>query len=225
MQTQAASQIGVAPNVASSTSAVDFPARTVTDAQGVAVLPVRVSDPGNPRKYIDGQVYGIRPMLEETLDFGSGYVFSPWEFVSILLWNDFKGDNPPTWFGSLQPIFQQYANLYPMMGRFLDLSDYDSVAANVRLLRLAFGLPAEDANSMPVTRDLSGGKRKAILKWLSEPGADGKPLKGSPAAAAKAAPASDTGNRRPPLTTEVNMRGGKSAAAARRIGLRRPGSR
>ena len=62
----------------------------------------------------------------------------------------------------------------------VDLGSYDSVCANVRTLELAFGLPIDDPNSMPVTRDLSPTRRKAILRWLREPGPDGKPRKGTP---------------------------------------------
>jgi hypothetical protein len=209
------------PNPATPTNAVDFPARVETDAQGVAILPIQGKSPGNPRQYIDGQVYGIRPALEETLDFGVNYPFNQWDFISLLVWDEFRADDPITWYGSLQPIFQQYANLYPVMGRFLDLADYESVSANRRLLLLAFGLLMEDPNSMPVTRDLSSAKREAILHWLKNRGADGKPLKGIPppahapmafeAAAATGAAAA----------AEADRRGGKSAAASRRLVLRR----
>ena len=43
---------------------------------------------------------------------------------------------------------------------------------------------------MPVTRDLSPAKRTAILEWLQNVGADGKPLYGdAPAALSAQAPA------------------------------------
>jgi len=71
---------------------------------------------------------------------------------------------------------------------------------------------------MPVTRDLSDAKRKTILRWLAEPGPDGKPRKGTPqpqadvAATAVARPAAA-----PPA---IATRGGKAAAASRRLALR-----
>ena len=85
----------------------------------------------------------------------------------------------PTWY-DLQPIFQQYANLYPVMDRLVNLASYEDIAANARLLAFAFGLPPHDPNHMPVTRDLSQGKRAAILRWLARPGPDGKPRLGQP---------------------------------------------
>ena len=219
LQSQEFSLIGAAPDVAIPASAVEFPARLVTDANGAATLPIHVSDPGNPRQYIDGQLYGVRPILEDTLVYGTNYPFNQWEFVSLLVFDTFDAGDPPTWYGSMQPIFQQYANLYPVMKHFLDLASYDSVCENAKLLRLAFGLPRENPNAMPVTRDLSGSKQAAILRWLSEPGPDGKPLKGTPTPSASAAvPVAAPADERP-ILAEIS-RGGKAAAAARRLVLR-----
>jgi hypothetical protein len=213
---------GPPPPVATPVDAIVFPARVVANAKGIATLAIRAKAPDNPRGFIDGQVYGVRPMLEETVIPGAGYPFNSGEFVSLLVWNAFEPDEPPSWYGSLQPIFQQYANLYPIMDRFLDLSDYASVAANRRLLLLAFSLDPSDPNSMPVTRDLSAAKRTAIIRWLTDVGPDGKPRLGSPPPAVPTA--------REPSTPEIAIldaaasalaqQGGKAAAHARRLGSR-----
>ena len=203
--------------VGSPASAVSFPGTVTTDGDGVAVVTVATSDPGNPRVYIDGQVYGISATLA---DAAAEIPADPANFVSLLVWSRFQADDPPTWYGSIQPIFQQYANLYPIMRDFLDLSSYDDVCAHVPPLVLAFGLPVEDPNSMPVTRDLSSAKRAAILRWLSSPGADGKPLPGTapPTKAAAARPAAvavtDAGD------AGEQLLGGKGAAF-RRISSRK----
>jgi hypothetical protein len=209
---------GPAPAVAVPTAAVEFPARAVADKNGFAELAIRVGDPGPIRDFIDGQLYGVRPMLEDDLDFGAGYNVNQWEFVSLLVWSGFAEENPPTWYGSIEPILQQYANLYPVMKRIVDLGDYDSVCANVGILELAFGLPIDNPNSMPVTRDLSDAKRKAILRWLRERGPDGKPRKGTPrppavptAAEPRSAAAADAAGP---------LRGGKALAASRRLMVR-----
>ena len=173
---QPSSLIGTAPPVAIPESSLDFPARVVTDADGLAILPITVADPGNPRGYIDGQVYGVRSALEETLSPLAGYPFDNWNFVSLLVFDAFTPAEPITWYGDIEPILQQAANLYPVMSRLLDLGDYESVRANRRLLQLAFGLDESDPNYMPVTRDLSKAKRQALLRWL----ADDPPLLGKP---------------------------------------------
>ncbi|MCB9547989.1 MAG: hypothetical protein H6706_19405 [Myxococcales bacterium] len=206
------------PPVGTPTDVLQYPATLTTDAQGVALLAVTIGDPGRARWFnggadygIDGQVYGVRASVAEGGDNGPP---NPWNFISFLVWSGFSLRVPgaPTWHDDLQPIFQQYANLYPVMLRFLDLADVESVARNQRLLSLAFGLPPEDPNAMPVTRDLSPAKRAAILAWLD----GGMPLGTPPAPAApRTTPAAD-----PAATTP--LRGGKALAASRRLALRSP---
>lgn len=212
------------PPVATPLSAIGFPTATTTlsattGSDGWATLTLPMTDPGTPRWFnggadygIDGQVYGVRPAFANAQDNGP---LNPWNFVSILLWSGFAPKTPgaPTWFDDLQPIFQQYANLYPVMNRFLDLGDYASVVANRRLLLLAFGLDAGNPNVMPVTRDLSPAKRQAILQWLQQP----SPPQGTPPPAAKARQMAKKTAAAPP--SAVMPRGGKTAALARRVVL------
>lgn len=215
LQGQAVSNTGTAPPVATPLDPISFPCRVRTDARGMATLPIGTADPGNPRGYIDGQIYGVRPMLQDTMPPPIAYPFNATDFISLLVWTEYRAATPPTW-QSLKPIFVQYANLYPVMNTFLNLADYESVCAHRTLLLLAFGLPIADPNAMPVTRDLSPGKRAAILEWLQNVGPDGKPLAGD---ATTDAPASaKVAVAGPPSSA---MRGGKGAALARRTMPRR----
>ena len=143
-------------------NALEFPPK-VKAVAGRARLSIATSDPGNPRGYIDGQVYTVRPTF-----YGVTPEFvNPSDTVSILLFDRVRLDGPPTWWNDVQPILQQYANLYPIMRKVLDLDDYTSVIAHKGMLAYVFRLPIEDPNYMPVTRDLSGGKRRLILDWLA----------------------------------------------------------
>lgn len=192
------------------------PPVVTTDGNGRGVLTLGATDPGNVRWFnngqdygIDGQVYGVRPAFTDP-SLNTGPV-NQWNFVSFLVWSGFTASDPVTW-QDLAPIFQQYANLYPVMNRFLDLGDYDQVVANAGLLQLAFGLNTADPNSMPATRDLSPAKRNAILSWLANP-AHPKGQPGSVAAAAR-----PPGTAPQPVSRTI-LQGGKSAAAARRLVL------
>lgn len=168
-------------------------------------------------------MYGIYPVLEETIVAPSSpYPFNQWSFISLLVWSGFSSDEPPTWHGTIHPILQQYANLYPIMDRFLDLGDYDSVCANLGLLRLAFGLHIADPNSMPVTRDLSAAKRAAIRRWLAETDEDGKPRKGVPPRPAEHAVAVHPARPSAGAPRVSPRQGGKASAASRRVAMRRP---
>lgn len=192
------------------------PPAVTTDSNGRGVLTLGAADPGNVRWFnngqdygIDGQVYGVRPAFTDP-SLNTGPV-NQWNFVSFLVWSGFTASDPVTW-RDLAPIFQQYANLYPVMNRFLNLGDYDQVVANAGLLQLAFGLNPADPNSMPATRDLSPAKRNAILSWLANPAyPKGQP---SPVVAAARPPAPAPG----PVSKTI-LQGGKSAAAARRLVL------
>ncbi|MBX3655179.1 MAG: hypothetical protein KF686_13415 [Ramlibacter sp.] len=204
------------PPVATPAEALAFNATAETGSDGRAVLTLDASDPGTPRWFnngqdygIDGQVYGVRPAFADPALSGP---VNQWNFVSILLWSGFKPAHPVTW-NDLQPIFQQYANLYPVMNRFLNLGDYTSVVSHAGLLLLAFGLDPANPNAMPVTRDLSPAKRAAILSWLKNP------LPGSPPLARPAPAATAPGNaaRAPATPAAPSARGGKAAAAARRL--------
>ena len=211
-----------APDFAVPPEAIDFPETVVTGANGVATLPIFSRDPGNPRGYLDGQIYGVRPMLAETVAPGDAYPFNIWEFISLYVFDVFEPDEPPTWLGSLQPIFQQYANLYPLMADILNLADYESVCGMREMLILAFEQPVTSPNSMPATRDLSLAKRRAILRWLRNLGPDGKSLLGplvppattAPPVRAVAAGAEAEGGD--PAAAVDPGRGGKAEAAARR---------
>jgi hypothetical protein len=205
---------GPTPPVGTPASAISVPSRLTTDQQGKATLSISASAPGNPRSYIDGQVYGVRPVLEETVATpGEQYPFDPWVFVSLLVWDDFRPHTPPTWHDDLQPIFQQYRNLYPVMDSFLDLADPASVWEHKAELQAVFGLPLTDPNSMPVTRDLSPAKRRAILSWLAAP----EPVLGTAAPALSGAPAT------PARPAAMPPGGGKAAAVGRRLGRNPPG--
>jgi hypothetical protein len=222
-QLQPFSPLGPAPEVATPEEALRFPVRAVTGADGTVLVRITAADPGNPRGYLDGQVYGLYPVLEETVVVpGSPYPFDQWAFISVLVWSGFRADEPPTWFGSIQPILQQYANLYPVMNRFLDLGSYESVCANLGLLELSFALDPRDPNSMPVTRDLSRAKRAALLRWLRDRGDDGLPRRGRPQEAAPALPEARTvpADGAEAALAGTAQQGGKASAAARRLAVR-----
>jgi hypothetical protein len=205
--------VAPSPPVARPTSALAFTDTVTTNNDGVAALTLDARDPGSPRWFnkgahygIDGQVYGIRPRFSnKTEDSGPE---NQWNFVSILVASGFTPADPVTW-TDVQPILQQYANLYPVMNRFLNLADRDSVVANTWLLQVAFGLDPADPNAMPVTRDLSPAKRHAILTWLKNPLA-------GPVPAPEAAPLAAIPPKAPGAAV---TRGGKAAAAARRLVL------
>jgi hypothetical protein len=165
---------------------------------GMAEATLVASDPGEPRFFyrsdpaarvqVDGQVYRIGYEVD-------GHTQpNPSNILSILVWNTFVADEPPTWHGSMRAVFTQFGNLYPSMtsAAALDLADYEQVAARRQAIIRAIRREESTARYMPVTRDLSDSRKDAMIRWLENLGSDGKPLLGvapAPAAVPEAVPA------------------------------------
>jgi hypothetical protein len=189
--------------------ALTFPPMVTSDADGVARLTLTASDPGNPRGYIDGQVYAI------------AYTPDGLNTISVLVFDAVPDDGEPQWWNDLQPVFEQYGNLYPVMWPIVDLRVYDQVAAKRDLLTAVFSLSDHDPNYMPVTRDLSRAKRDRILAWLATTGNGGLPNLGTqieqqPVAATAAFAAEPAPSAAPAAAAApVDERGSKTAFALR----------
>ncbi len=160
------------PPVGIPASALHFPRQVQTDQNGKAQITLQAQPPGNPRGYIDGQVYGVRYDWQDIspLQFNNpAPSLNPAYILNVLVWDDYQCDGDPTWLDNVQPIFQQYANLYPVMRGIVNLADYHSVIQRLSALKLVFSRPVTDPNYMPVTRDLSTPKREMIRRWLDNP--------------------------------------------------------
>ncbi len=164
------------PPVGVPASALSFPGSGITETsfqietneQGIATLSIHATDPGNPRGYIDGQVYGITYQLGATAP-PLGSVQNPSQLLNLLVFNAYTIPQTPTWIADVQPIFQQYADLYPVMKRIVDLSNFGSVMQQNHMLLNVFNTPISNPNYMPVTRDLSAPKQAMLLQWLANP--------------------------------------------------------
>jgi hypothetical protein len=148
-------------------SALTFPATITTGPDGTQELTLTAGDPGDPRAYIDGQVYGVIYGPAGNLP-QTGSVTNSSLILSVLVHSGFQVPDIPTWV-DVQPIFQEYANLYPVMRPIVDLSDFASVVAKRGLIKKVLSVPMTDPSYMPVTRDLSKAKQVMILRWLDNP--------------------------------------------------------
>ena len=143
--------------------ALKFDAMTATvDADGVASFQLTGTNPGNPRVYLDGNIYFI------TYDFTpkvSGYVGDPNDVVSVQIYEQTTIAGEPTWANGIGEIFSQYGRLYPVMAVF-GLSDHASVKKNYEIIRKVLALDMRDPLHMPVVRDLSESRRQLIFEWM-----------------------------------------------------------
>lgn len=154
-----------------------------TDAMGVAEVRLTGTNPGNPRRAldIDGQVFTFAYSHEVRPDGQPDLTDTGLSGLDVIV---VHGRDPhpvpdaPEFERDVRPILAQYAQLYPIMSRHLfDIADFEALSANRQAMLLAFGREIEDANYMPVTRDMSAGRMETLVKWLSD-----VPLRRDPAA-------------------------------------------
>jgi hypothetical protein len=138
---------------------LESPPTVTTGDDGRADYWVRSDGPRVAQPYIDGEVATLAYGFGDAPDSAEGS-------VSVRVFDLFDPPETPNWVRDVQPIFQRYANLYPAMQRVYDLGNYHHVVKNRTMLRTALLLPVTSPNHMPVTRDLTPGKRDMIMKWL-----------------------------------------------------------
>ena len=143
-----------------------------TDQNGISEVVIETPILKTPRKFIDGQVYGIgyyiqNSQLQTALTkhhyYASDYI------IIVKVYDYFTYKSPPNWVEHIHPIFKQYANLYPVMNSHtFDMSNYHDVVAHKDITKLSLNLPFTHPNLMPATRDLSKRKRRMINEWLDQ---------------------------------------------------------
>ena len=139
----------------------------MTDSNGIVTFDFTANSITNPRypSNLDGQIYSLSYCPTSDCSIASNkltfHVYSAVEY-----------ERPYFWDKDVQPIFNQYERLYPVMSHILKLGDYENVTkpGNLHLLRLSMALDFLHPSYMPVTRDLSPTKQKMILEWLNSPG-------------------------------------------------------
>lgn len=148
-------------NISVPQDALQFSTHTATvGAGGVASFQLTATDPGNPRKYVDGQVYFVTYLPTGVPD----YIGDPNDLISVQIYHHEEIENP-TWDNGIGEILTQFGRLYPVMARF-GLSDHESVKKNASMIRRVLELEFSQPLHMPVTRDLSESRRQLILKWM-----------------------------------------------------------
>lgn len=89
------------------------------------------------------------------------------DFISVLALDTGKTKPNPDFETDVKPIMQQYANLYPVMSRYLfNLADEAQLQKNATILYFAFTASQASGHYMPVTRDMPQWQRQTICNWL-----------------------------------------------------------
>lgn len=140
-----------------------FSEDTVEVQNGKATVIMRGASPGNPRGYVDGQVYFT------TYDFDpevTTFHQDPNDVISTQIYQENPITGTPTWVNGIGDILRQYGMLYPIMGQF-QLWTYEGVKENHDKIQRVLGLDISQPLYMPVTRDLSAIRCKLLMDWFN----------------------------------------------------------
>ena len=159
-------KLGLALLIGTPASAITFPASVTTGANGRASVKIDAGNPGTPRGFIDGQVYQIGFFIAPA-------PISPSNFrgkVIVKIFDELAPVASPTWTANVEPIFKEFARLYPSMKARFDLSDLAQVKSRLVIIKAFMQMPQTDFSYMPVSRDLSKAKIDMIIKWIDAGG-------------------------------------------------------
>ena len=174
---------------ASPTNEVQYTPEAIVDTNGIATFNFRAARIGTPRSDmgIDGQVYMYLYHIkgDRQLEFcPMSLTYAPGleeHFIACTCIDEiaikvhssplFEIERPYTWVDHVQPIFNIYERLYPVMQAIVNMSSYEDVTKpqNLNLLKFSMQLDMSHPNYMPVSRDLSRAKRSLVLEWLKKP--------------------------------------------------------
>ena len=124
---------------------------------GVASFELTASDPGNPREFINGQIYAKSYSFADS-SISDGYIQNSSDFVSIHIY-DQEAD------GEAIDILGEYGRLYLVMS-FLDEQKMIEGVDLRNMIKLLLEKPMTSAVHMPVTRDLSFADKQKIVSWI-----------------------------------------------------------
>ena len=151
-----------------------------TTGDGIATFELNINKVGEPRKFfiqngeeveydIPGQVYLYYYSVsnENEPSFTTGMMAPAYLTVQVHSDVTYPSSDHITWVNHVSPIFEQYAQLYPVMKPIVNMANYTDVKLKKGKLIYVLSLPPSHPSHMPVTRDLSDAKREMILKWLN----------------------------------------------------------
>ncbi len=136
------------------------PGTVTTGPDGSATFMMTASDPGNPRQFIDGQVYGAAFSWDQDPN------PNPNAIISVHVYDALAVPRNPPWWADVRPLFEPYTRLYPYMKSLVNLDDFGAVKGAMPGIRVFLEMSETDSPFMPVTRDLSRDKLAVILRWM-----------------------------------------------------------
>jgi len=150
-------------NLSTPTGKLCFSSDLLEVSGGKATVTITGTDPGNPRGYIDGQVYfGTYDFSPPVADFHQ----DPNDIISAQIYQQTPITGVPTWTNGIGDILRQYGMLYPIMGLF-QLWTYEGVVTNRDKIQRVLTADISQPVHMPVSRDLSTIRCNLFVDWFN----------------------------------------------------------
>lgn len=142
-------------NLSCPENALKFDEKIVKTVNSIATFTMRCTDPGNPREYVDGQIYFINYSFN---DENIKYTQDVNDLISVHVYDAESND-------SSMEILAKYGRIYKVMDWLTNIEDVDARKDNIRIL---LQKPFDNVKHMPVTRDLSIVRRNKIVSWINQ---------------------------------------------------------
>ena len=152
------------------TNIVNIPKSITTQTGGIAYLNISPNTAGLCKVWIqtpdDPDISKLNP------DYGSFLQGETWYYVNVrVLPDDSALDNEtkPNWAFMYDNFFCYYSLMYPAMNTHIDFDNEEQTTANATLIKNFVAERNENSTLyMPVTRELSAGKRRLVQRWASQ---------------------------------------------------------
>lgn len=131
---------------------------TSATTNGVATFELACSDPGNPRQYVDGQIYFLNyEFADPTI--AKHFTQDGNDLISIQVYSATTDE-------SAVEILGKFGRVYPIMNFLTDEEKISQLDLR-NMIKLLLEKPFTELQHMPVTRDLGAASRKKIVEWIN----------------------------------------------------------
>ncbi len=126
---------------------------------GVAAFDLSCTAPGNPRRYVDGQIYLLNYSFTDS-DISGTYTQDANDLISIQVYDELAED-------SGVDILGKFGRLYAIMNFLTDEEKISQIDLR-NMIKLLLEKPFGELQHMPVTRDISDAARDKVIAWINE---------------------------------------------------------
>lgn len=130
---------------------------TAATSNGVVTFDLACTAPGNPRHYLDGQVYFLRYGFADP-EIATGYNQDVNDLVSIQVYSGTTDE-------SGVEILGKFGRLYTIMHFLTDEQKISGIDLR-NMIKLLLEKPFTELQHMPVTRDLGEAARSKVIQWI-----------------------------------------------------------